>query len=129
MQEICTRTEAGESLSAICEEVHMPSRMCFYAWLKKDPEFEEMHRQAMVARTERYAEETTLLADEARRAPPELTQAYRLAVEQRRWITGKLMPKKYGDKVTLAGDADNPLSVDIRGASELLSKIRGGDAK
>ena len=35
----------------------------------------------------------------------------RLRIESRKWLAAKLKPKKYGDKTTIAGDAENPLAV------------------
>jgi deferrochelatase/peroxidase EfeB len=33
-------------------------------------------------------------------------------IEARKWTAMKLKPKKYGDKVAIGGDADNPIKVD-----------------
>jgi hypothetical protein len=33
----------------------------------------------------------------------------RVRIDTRRWLMSKLNPAKYGDKVTVAGDAENPL--------------------
>lgn len=35
----------------------------------------------------------------------------RLEADNKKWLMGKLRPKKYGDRTTLAGDSDNPLAV------------------
>jgi hypothetical protein len=35
----------------------------------------------------------------------------RIRVDLRKWLAGKLRPKKYGDRVELAGDKDNPVTV------------------
>jgi hypothetical protein len=126
MAELCRRVAEGEAVHAICEDYHMPDRTTIYTWAREDEVFADMYRQCFAERGEKFAEETTLLADEAREAPPELTGAYRLAVETRRWVASRLLPKKYGDKVTLAGDAENPLAVQhVAASNELLSKIRG----
>ena len=37
--------------------------------------------------------------------------AARLAVDTRKWIASKVLPKKYGDRQVLAGDPDAPLQV------------------
>jgi len=48
----------------------------------------------------------------------------RLALDARKWYLSKLMPKKYGDKLTHAGDKDAPiehehsLSIDLSDATE-----------
>jgi len=35
----------------------------------------------------------------------------RLRVDTRKWLLSKLAPKKYGDKLELSGDAENPIAV------------------
>ena len=39
-------------------------------------------------------------------------QRDRLRVDSRKWIASKLKPKKYGEKLELAGDKENPLYVE-----------------
>jgi hypothetical protein len=41
----------------------------------------------------------------------EHVQRSRLRIESRKWLAAKLKPKKYGEKTTIAGDAENPLAV------------------
>jgi len=41
----------------------------------------------------------------------EVTSRSKLRVEARKWLLSKLDPKKYGDKLQLGGDADNPIKV------------------
>jgi hypothetical protein len=36
-------------------------------------------------------------------------QRDRLRVDARKWLAGKLRPKKYGDKLEVGGDAANPI--------------------
>src|SRR5690606_35387334 len=47
-------------------------------------------------------------------------QRDRLRVDARKWLLAKALPKRYGDRVTLAGDAEAPLGV------VLLPEVRGG---
>jgi 16S rRNA G1207 methylase RsmC len=35
-------------------------------------------------------------------------------IEARKWTAAKLKPRKYGERTTLAGDADNPVTVTQR---------------
>jgi hypothetical protein len=35
----------------------------------------------------------------------------RVQIDTRKWLLSKLYPKKYGDKLELSGDADNPLTI------------------
>ena len=39
----------------------------------------------------------------------ELIQRSRLRYDARKWLVSKLNPKKYGDKMQVGGDSDNPL--------------------
>jgi hypothetical protein len=36
-------------------------------------------------------------------------QKHKLQVDSRKWLLSKLAPKKYGDKLELSGDNENPL--------------------
>ncbi len=45
----------------------------------------------------------------------------RVRIDTRKWLLSKMAPKRYGDRLELAGDKDNPLEVNIAGAAELLS--------
>src|SRR5690606_8051201 len=47
-------------------------------------------------------------------------QRDRLRVDARKWLLAKALPKRYGDRVTLAGDAEAPLGV------VLLPEVQGG---
>ena len=45
-------------------------------------------------------------------------------IDARKWTAMKLKPKKYGDKLALAGDADNPLKTETTiQAGELFNSI------
>jgi hypothetical protein len=37
-----------------------------------------------------------------------------LRIDARKWMAGKLRPKKYGDKLELSGDSESPLQVVIK---------------
>lgn len=37
----------------------------------------------------------------------------RLRMDARKWVASKLKPKKYGDKLALAGDDESPLVVKV----------------
>ncbi len=120
------RVASGEAISAICDEVGFPARNIFYNWVNNDPELMAIFKPALSLRGELYAEMVSELSLEALHAPPELTQAYRLAVESSKWIACKLLPKTYGDKVIHSGDAENPLAIQhVLAGDDLASKIRG----
>lgn len=47
----------------------------------------------------------------------------KLQIDTRKWLLSKLLPKKYGDKMTLAGDADSPLA--FHGTIEVVKSGNG----
>ena len=51
-------------------------------------------------------------------------QWMRLRVDARKWVAAKLKPRKYGDRVELAGDKDSPLkmeaSIEAKGLFDAL---------
>ena len=38
----------------------------------------------------------------------------RLRIDTRKWYASKLKPKKYGDRIAVAGEPDNPLTMIIK---------------
>lgn len=109
----------------------MPDRRTVFSWLLKD-EFEAFRHQYTRARelqAEAFADEMSDIADDATndymssvddeggvgyKLNGENIQRSRLRVDTRKWIASKLKPKKYGDKLELAGDADAPLAFVLR---------------
>lgn len=67
--------------------------------------------------------------DGNQRPDNEYMQRSKLRIEARKFLLAKLLPKVYGDKLTLAGDADNPIAfVDHTAvASKLLPELAAGD--
>jgi hypothetical protein len=72
------------------------------------PAFAERVSKARAAQQDREIEECVLMADQA---TPEDWQVVKLRIWARQWRASKLAPKKYGDKLELSGDAENPIAV------------------
>jgi hypothetical protein len=104
----------------------MPSQATVYVWLTKYPTFQEMYTRAREDQADTLADEIQAIADETPETRPvlnkqgepigiELNSAYiqwqRNRVDARKWIAAKLKPRKYGDRLTHAGDAENPVAV------------------
>lgn len=121
---ICERLSEGESLNRICKDPHMPSAGTVFRWLQKHDMFRENYVRAKEEAAELMAEEILDIADE----PPAMTaegkidaasvQHQRLRIDTRKWIAAKLKPKKYGDKLELAGDKERPLNITVRKLSD-----------
>ena len=125
---ICNRMIKGESLRSICRDESMPDAGTVLRWASKHSEFRQQYDDAMAQRAESMFEEILDIADETsrdtintdtgERANTEWISRSRLRVDARKWMLSKMMPKKYGEKLELAGDPANPLSL-------LLGNIKG----
>lgn len=57
----------------------------------------------------------------------EAVQRSKLRSDDRKWLLSKLVPKVFGDAVTLKGDKENPLFATLAAAlDERIAKLQGG---
>lgn len=105
---ICEGLISGLELSAVCKPETMPSETEVYRTMAKDTEFASAIARARSLQQEAIADECVKLADSA---TSETKDVVKLRIWARQWRAGKLNPKKYGDKTTLAGDPENPVLV------------------
>lgn len=127
VEAICLRLACGETLPAICADDGMPSESTVYNWLL-DPEkssFVERYARARALQADTFADQTIDISDDGRNdwmrkhkdgedvyeLNGEHVQRSRLRCDTRKWAASKLNPKKYGDKMVVAGDPDAPLEM------------------
>lgn len=106
---ICDRLMEGESLRAICSEEKMPSKVTVCKWLGIHPLFANQYARAREIQADSMFDEMLDIADDSRNdwmqkrgqivPDNEAIQRSRLRIDARRWMAGKLRPKKYGDMV------------------------------
>lgn len=96
---VCNEIAAGNSLRAICADPDMPCVDSIITWLGKHPSFAAQYAQARATQAEGYADEIVEIADSVRAGTAEQVAAARLAVDSRKWIAAKLLPKKYGERL------------------------------
>ena len=113
----------GESLRAICKPDDMPTRSTVFRWLAKadqkdaDPDmiaFRDQYARAREEQADAIFDECLQIADDATndymesagedgavgyKLNGEHIQRSRLRIDTRKWMAGKLRPKKYGDKL------------------------------
>lgn len=122
---ICERLADGESLRSICTSDDMPNKSTVFRWLAADESFRDQYAQAREAQADALFDDVLEIADDARNdwmvrrgeddagwvANGEHIQRSRLRVEARKWMAGKLRPKKYGEKVDLelSGNPERPV--------------------
>ena len=116
-QQVFDRMRSGLSTLKACKDVGL-NQSTFNDWMNADKALSAEYARAREELQDLIADEVLDIAD----SPPGLTEHgsvdsgsvadKRLRVDSRKWYLSKVAPKKYGDKVTLAGDADNPLTVE-----------------
>lgn len=105
MEVVCGCLAQGKPLVQILALEDMPSYATVMRWLTEDATLQENYMRAREASADYLADEIVTIAD------TELDpQVARVRIDARKWVAAKMKPKKYGDKMTLAGDPENPLS-------------------
>jgi hypothetical protein len=117
---ICERVASGESLRKVCATPGYPHMSNVLRWLADDKKaaFRDQYARAREAQADAMAEDLLELHEKAWvpvliggkpvmvKGEPLMTvdkasvAAVRLEAENKKWLMGKLKPKKYGDKVT-----------------------------
>lgn len=125
--EICERISGGESLRKICESAHMPTRTTIFNWLLKDEyaSFVDQYTRARELQADSLFDDCQDIADDGSndwmenvddqgaiigyKLNGENIQRSRLRIDARKWMAGKLRPKKYGEKLELehSGSIEN----------------------
>lgn len=120
---ICERMATGESLRSICRSPGFPSEAAVRQWAIADREgFASHYARAREAQMDALAEEILEIADDsardvvvdengAEKTNHEVVARARLRVDARKWLMSKIAPKRYGDKLIHAGDAENPMEM------------------
>jgi hypothetical protein len=126
--EILRRLSAGEPLIEICRTDGMPAESTVRLWADDNREgFAAKYARARESQAHALAEQLIAIADDGRndwmaandpdnpgyKANGEHIQRSRLRYDARKWLTSKILPKVYGDRTTIAGDAESPLAVTI----------------
>ena len=106
---ILSEIEEGNSLRSILSKKDMPSRYTFFEWLKDDEEKANQYARACEVRAESIFEDIleiadnssndTIYTDKGEIPNSEWMQRSRLRVDARKWMLGKMNPKKYGEKI------------------------------
>ena len=107
---ICDKLTEGVSLRKLCMQKEFPTASTVYVWLDRFPDFAEKYARAREAATEDMLEDILEIADRDGLDP----QEKRVRIDTRKWVMGRLKPKKYGDKqVVDVGNKDGEtLKVD-----------------
>src|SRR5271155_419846 len=131
--EICNRIADGESLRAICAEVEMPDKATVFRWLSAEgnKDFRNQYIRAREAQADVLFDEIHQIADTPQkgtktvrrgegdnstveRTEADMIEHRRLQIDARKWLVGKMAPKKYSDKkqVEHAGPDGGPVTLE-----------------
>lgn len=115
---ICTAIADGFSLRSICGNESMPDKATVFRWLAINEPFRDQYARARDQQAASYADDIVDIAD----TEPDPQRA-RVRIDARKWHASKLAPKKYGDKIAIGGDEENPLTVVHEAGKTLDDKI------
>ena len=121
--DICERIALGNSLRSICMGDDMPHMSTVFKWLGQQPTFAENYTRAREAQADAIVDDILDIADDKSLDPNDR----RIRIDTRKWLAGKMRPKKYSDKVLLGSDPDNPLpdatlKIDVTALAEQLRR-------
>ncbi|UOR05856.1 hypothetical protein MUN82_01860 [Hymenobacter aerilatus] len=123
-EKICEGIAEGKSLRKVCSQPGFPGASTVVDWLTKNhfPAFTEQYAHARKVAYQLMADELADIADDDSKdqQSKQNSQRSKLKVDTRKWVLSKMLPKVYGDKLTLAGDSENPI---VTNAAEDTSKL------
>ena len=114
---ICERIADGDSLRTICDEEGFPARSTVFKWLSENKAFSDQYARAREEQADALFDEILSIADDGRndwmerhnndgeaigwRENGEALRRSQLRVDARKWMAGKLRPKRYGDRTQM----------------------------
>lgn len=130
--DICGMLSDGIPLREICDDPAMPPWRTIYSWMERDADLAAAIARARELGYDYIAEECLQIADNASkdyietehgpRLNAEHVQRSKLRIETRLKLLAKWNPKKYGERLAVAGDADSPIKLEAEVHAEKLLK-------
>jgi hypothetical protein len=113
--EICVRISGGESLRSIVLGSHMPDRATVFRWLVANQIFRDQYARAREAHADSLVDDMLAIADAEYESNEAITAA-RLKIDTRKWLAGRMSPKKYSEqKMALTGPSgDGPVQIEMQ---------------
>jgi Bacteriophage Sf6, terminase small subunit-like len=116
-ERICSLIEDGKGLREIAQTLGY-AYASITDWIRLDSqnggaEIATRYARAVEVRAEAMAEELLDIADDrsfmGRTDANAIVAQQRLAVDTRKWLLSKMLPRKFGDKIEISGDPDAPV--------------------
>lgn len=107
--------ELGASVRSATKQAGTINASTFHEWIADDEDFAKQYARATELRADAIFEDILNIADEnhkdvyidpdgVERTDHDVVARARLRVDARRWMVGKMQPKKYGDKIDVTTD-------------------------
>lgn len=135
---ICDRLMSGESLRAICRDDNMPTAVQVIKWLEEQPHFAKQYARAREVQADTIFDECLDIADKTVIGMKKITKSTgveiiecdmtehrRLQIDTRKWMAGKMRPKKYNDRYVDAL-AQAEANAEGGGRNEVNIRVTGG---
>lgn len=141
-QKMCELLSEGVPLREICRMDGFPEWRTVYDWMYRDDAalgsgggvglsaaiarareagYDAMAEECLtIANTPLYGEIVTDDGEKLIVRKEDMLGHRKLQIETRLKLLAKWNPKKYGDKVTMAGDAENPVKVEVESQAEKM---------
>jgi len=103
MARVCARVAKGELVLTAAPEEGVTAASV-YEWGVL-PQYSALYTQARIAQAHALAEQTITLSDDALHEP-ETVAARRLMVDTRKWFTGKIARRIYGDAMDITSNGE-----------------------
>ncbi len=124
--EICGRMAEGETLTDICREEGMPSRETVRRWQDKHEGFSGVYTRAREMQADHYADMIIAIAHDGSKdlverqkrgetvkvVDQDHIQRDRLKVDALKWISSKMAPKSYGDRLQHTGEGQGSITLE-----------------
>lgn len=94
---ICELIAEGYPLHRFNERDDVPHQATVCRWLDANPDFCEQYARARTRLADKFAEEVVAIADAADPTTMKGIEHARTRMDARKWASGKLAPKKYGE--------------------------------
>lgn len=126
VQKVCELIAEGKNPAEIERIDGMPSARTIANWTWQHPEFYVEFDKAREFGTHAMAYKCAQDIEACGRDPNELSKL-KIKMDFYKWFIGKLNQKKYGERTTVMGDKDNPLTIGL--AQTLDERIAARTAK
>jgi hypothetical protein len=103
--EVCRRVSLGETLTVVCKSLGIDPATV-RDWVVGDRGgFAQVYARARRSQVEAWSDELLAIADDTSLEPNDR----RVRLDVRKWLMARINPARYGDRVQLAGDPENPV--------------------